>query len=72
MKANEVISSNISTGILQVRALETIESNKKVGNPSITPAPNVIYQSGKSIVLSPGFEVTKKSTFKASIVGCPD
>jgi surface protein len=72
MKANKVISSNISTGILQVRALETIESNKKVGNPSITPAPNVIYQSGKSIVLSPGFEVTKKSTFKASIVGCPD
>jgi surface protein len=73
MKANEVISTNISTGSSQVLALETIVSNKKVGNPSVTPAPNVIYQSGKSILLSPGFEVSTKSIFKAFIQNtCPE
>jgi hypothetical protein len=69
VKANEVISSNISTGTSQVRALETIQSDKKIGDTNVTPAPNVIFQSGKSILLSPGFEVTTESIFKAQIQG---
>jgi hypothetical protein len=73
VKANEVISSNISTGTSQVRALETIQSDKKIGDTNVTPAPNVIFQSGKSILLSPGFEVTTESVFKAIIqITCPD
>ena len=69
VKVNEVISSNISTGTSQVHALETIQSDKKIGDMNVTPAPNVIFQSGKSILLSPGFEVTTKSIFKAQIQG---
>jgi hypothetical protein len=73
VKANEVISSNISTGTSQVRALETIQSDKKIGDTNVTPAPNVIFQSGKSILLSPGFEVTTESVFKAIIqITCPE
>jgi hypothetical protein len=73
VKANEVISSDISTGTSQVRALETIQSDKKIGDTNVTPAPNVIFQSGKSILLSPGFEVTTESVFKAIIqITCPD
>jgi hypothetical protein len=73
VKVNEVISSNISTGTSEVRALETIQSDKKIGDTNVTPAPNVIFQSGKSILLSPGFEVTAESIFKAIIqITCPD
>jgi Concanavalin A-like lectin/glucanases superfamily/Bacterial Ig-like domain len=67
---NVMVNNDINTGIEKVKALERIESNKKVGDINFSPAPNVSYEAGKSIELKPGFVVEKNSTFKAEIKGC--
>ena len=67
---NVVVSNNVTTGTERVKATETIESDKKIGNPNFTPAPAVSYEAGKAIVLKPGFVAEKWSTFKAEIKGC--
>ncbi len=69
-QANAVVDLNISTGKSITKAVSSIESDKKIGNPNFTPAPNVTYEAGNSILLKPGFVVEKWSTFKAEIKGC--
>jgi hypothetical protein len=68
--ANLQVASNITTGTEKVKAVNTIISNKKIGSPDFTPAPNIIYEAGNSILLKPGFSVEKYSTFKAEIKVC--
>jgi hypothetical protein len=65
-----VVANNIATGKERVKATGTITSDKKVGSPNFTPAPNVIYEAGKSITLLPGFTAEKWSTFRAAIKTC--
>ncbi|MBA4849384.1 ELWxxDGT repeat protein [Emticicia sp. BO119] len=67
---NVVVNANITTGKGQTKAVETIESAKKIGSPSYSPSPNISYEAGKSIVLKPGFVVEAGSVFKAEIKGC--
>lgn len=67
---NVVVTNNISTGKSVVKAVNTIVSNKSVGNPNVTPAPNVIYEAGNSITLAPGFVAQGTAVFKAEIKGC--
>jgi ELWxxDGT repeat protein len=64
------VSSNISTGTELVKAVDTIESDKKIGDPDFTPAPVVTFEAGKSILLKPGFVADARSVFKAEIKGC--
>ncbi|MBA4852222.1 ELWxxDGT repeat protein [Emticicia sp. BO119] len=64
------VSANISTGTELVKAVDTIESNKKIGDPDFTPAPVVTFEAGKSILLKPGFVADSRSVFKAEIKGC--
>ncbi|RYU92762.1 right-handed parallel beta-helix repeat-containing protein [Emticicia agri] len=64
------VTNNVSTGVVLVKVAQTIESNKKVGNPAFTPMPNVTYQAGGSIVLNPGFVVEAGAVFKAEIQVC--
>jgi ELWxxDGT repeat protein len=64
------VSSNISTGTELVKAVNTIESDKKIGDPDFTPAPVVTFEAGKSILLKPGFVADSRSVFKAEIKGC--
>ncbi|MFD0878213.1 3-coathanger stack domain-containing protein, partial [Massilia pinisoli] len=59
-----------STGVERTKAILALESSKKIGEPDYTPAPNVCYEAGKSIVLKPGFVVEKYSVFSAEIRGC--
>jgi len=65
-----VVTSDITTGTELIKALNTIESNKKVGDASVTPSPNVTFEAGKSIMLKSGFVAEKGSTFLAEIKGC--
>jgi ELWxxDGT repeat protein len=65
-----VVSRNISTGDSRVKAVNSIESDKKVGDPNFTPSPSVTYEAGKSIVLKPGFVAEKGAIFKAEIKTC--
>ncbi|RYU96680.1 ELWxxDGT repeat protein [Emticicia agri] len=65
-----VVSTNISTGTEQVKAVNSIESNKKIGDPDFSPAPIVTFEAGKSILLKPGFVADSRSVFKAEIKGC--
>jgi ELWxxDGT repeat protein len=67
---NVVVNANITTGKGQTKAVESIESAKKIGSPSYSPSPNISYEAGKSIVLKPGFVVEAGSVFKAEIKGC--
>ncbi len=67
---NVVVSNNITTGKEQLKATDTITSDKKIGDANFTPAPNVIYEAGKSITLLPGFTAERWSTFKAEIKTC--
>jgi hypothetical protein len=69
---NKIVNANISIGKEYVKAVQTIESNKKVGDPNITPAPNVVYEAGNAIYLNPGFKTTTPSTFSARIKTCPN
>ena len=47
------------------------ESNDQINSISkISPVSNIVYDSQKSILLNPGFEVLPGSTFKAIIDGC--
>jgi hypothetical protein len=68
--SNEIVASNVDTGKSLTKAINTIESNKKVGKIDITPGSNVIYEAGNAIVLLPGFAVEKHSVFKAEIKKC--
>lgn len=65
-----VVSTNITTGLEQIKALNTIESAMKIGDPDFTPAPVVSFDAGKSITLKPGFVADARSVFKAEIKGC--
>jgi hypothetical protein len=69
---NKTVGANISTGKEFVKAVQTIESSKKVGNSAVTPAPNVIYEAGNAILLKPGFEASNSSTISARIKTCPN
>jgi hypothetical protein len=68
--ANVQINANVTTGTEKVKAVNTIESDKKIGSPNFTPAPIVTYEAGNSILLKPGFSTEKYSTFKAEIKTC--
>ncbi|RFS17744.1 ELWxxDGT repeat protein [Emticicia sp. C21] len=68
--ANTVVSAHIATGTNDIKALDTIESSKKVGDPNYSPSANVSFQAGKSITLNPGFVAEYRSTFKAEIQAC--
>lgn len=65
-----IVNSNIATGKETLKAANTIQSSKKIGDPNFTPAPYVIFEAGNSITLLPGFAVDKLSVFSASIKGC--
>ncbi|SOE22909.1 Right handed beta helix region [Spirosomataceae bacterium TFI 002] len=67
---NVTVTNNVSTGKAIVKAVNTIEANKKVGDPNVTPAPNVIYEAGNSILLQPGFVAQGAAVFKAEIKVC--
>ncbi|MFY7908925.1 MAG: hypothetical protein ACOVO2_05215, partial [Emticicia sp.] len=45
--ANVNVNANVITGVEKVKATETIESDKKVGDAAFTPSPNVSYEAGK-------------------------
>jgi hypothetical protein len=66
-----VVGSNVTTGVEKVKAVERIQSNKRIGDVSFTPAPNVTYEAGRSIELQPGFVVDAFSVFSAQIKTCP-
>lgn len=68
--SNVNVSSNVITGVEKVKATDSIESDKKVGDGTFTPAPNVIYEAGKSILLKPGFVAERNTIFKAEIKTC--
>jgi hypothetical protein len=67
---NVVVTNNVSTGIERVKAILALESSRKIGEPDYTPAPNVSFEAGRSILLKPGFVVERFSTFSAMIRGC--
>ncbi|MCR9063534.1 MAG: right-handed parallel beta-helix repeat-containing protein [Cytophagales bacterium] len=69
-QSNVVINSDITTGKSYVKAVNTINTNRRVGSPNFTPSPNVLYEAGNSIVLTPGFIADEGSVFKAEIKGC--
>jgi hypothetical protein len=56
---------NVNTTAQKFESSELIAANNKLQFTS-----NTIYDSGKSIILSPGFGVEKGSIFKAQIDGC--
>ncbi|WP_162628162.1 right-handed parallel beta-helix repeat-containing protein [Arcticibacterium luteifluviistationis] len=60
----------ITTGKARIKASETIESTKLVGDSNFTPAPHVIYEAGKSIELKPGFSTGHATVFRAEIKVC--
>lgn len=64
------MSTNITTGTEFIKAANSIESDKKIGDPDFTPAPVVTFEAGKSITLKPGFMADSRSVFKAEIKGC--
>jgi ELWxxDGT repeat protein len=68
--ATATVTKNISTGTSQVKAVNTIEADKKVGDPNYTPSPKVSYEAGKSILLKPGFVAEAGTVFKAEIKTC--
>ncbi|WP_158561220.1 ELWxxDGT repeat protein [Emticicia sp. C21] len=65
-----VMSANITTGNELIKAVNSIESNKKIGDPDFSPAPIVTFEAGKSILLKPGFVADAKTVFTAQIKGC--
>lgn len=69
-QTNVVVNKNTSTERVIIRAIDTLESDKKVGTVNFTPSANVIYEAGKSITLKPGFIAEKHSVFKAEIKTC--
>ncbi|MBA4851276.1 3-coathanger stack domain-containing protein [Emticicia sp. BO119] len=69
-QTNTTVTNHTSTGIERIKAILTLESSKKIGEPDYTPAPNVSFEAGNSITLKPGFVVEKHSVFSAVIKGC--
>lgn len=67
---NVIVSNNITTGTDKVKAVKTIESDKRIGSPSFTSAPSVVHEAGNAIILKPGFIADSWSTFSASIKAC--
>ncbi len=67
---NVIVAGHVLTGVVIVKAIQTIESDKEIGDGSSAPMPNVTYQAGNSILLNPGFMVEKGAVFKAEIQGC--
>ncbi|MFY7909721.1 MAG: endo-1,4-beta-xylanase, partial [Emticicia sp.] len=65
-----VVANDLSTGTQQVKAVQSIQSAKKIGDLAYQTQPNVGYVAGNSINLLPGFQVTSGSVFKAEIIGC--
>jgi hypothetical protein len=69
-QTNVMVTNHIATGAEKIKALLTLESSKKIGEPDFTPAPNVSFEAGGSITLKPGFVAERFSTFSAVIRGC--
>ncbi|RYU95436.1 Ig-like domain-containing protein [Emticicia agri] len=67
---NVVVANNVSTGVEHVKAILTLQSSRKIGEPDFTPAPNVTFEAGKSILLKPGFVAERHTTFTAEIKTC--
>ena len=67
---NLVVNNNIATGKEILKAVNTLQSSKKIGDPNFTPSPYVIFEAGNSITLLPGFIADKSSIFSASIKSC--
>jgi surface protein len=67
---NLAVATNISTGKERFKAVQTLTSNKKVGDANFTPGANVIYEAGGAIILEPGFTAEKWSVFRAEIKTC--
>jgi hypothetical protein len=65
-----VVANDFSTGTQQVKAVQSIQSAKKVGDLTYSTQPNVSYTAGRAISLEPGFQITNGSVFKAEISGC--
>ncbi|WP_435353921.1 beta strand repeat-containing protein [Emticicia sp. SJ17W-69] len=63
-------ADNVSTGSVKFQVTESITSNSIIGETSVIPKPNVLYQAGKSIIMQPGFSITAGSVFNAKIQGC--
>lgn len=57
---------DIPLGNVEYRALENIHSQSKV----LDPLSNILYSSGKSVILSPGFTTQAGAVFEAKIEGC--
>jgi len=68
--ANATQTNDIVTGQRVLKATQTLESTRKIGDPDFTPGANVTFESGKSILLKPGFVAEKRSTFSAVIKAC--
>lgn len=67
---NAVVTNNIATGVERIKAVLALESSRNIGEPDYTPAPNVSFEAGRSILLKPGFVAERHSTFKAEIKAC--
>ncbi|MCP9763291.1 3-coathanger stack domain-containing protein [Lacihabitans soyangensis] len=67
---NDCHNSPIYSGFL-TNTKSKFESNDQINSiTKISPVSNIVYDSQKSILLNPGFEVLPGSTFKAVIDGC--
>jgi hypothetical protein len=64
------VTKNISSGENKFKALNAIESSKKIGDPNFSLSANVSFEAGNSITLQPGFVAEKNSIFRAEIKGC--
>ncbi len=65
-----VMSTNITIGNEIIKSVNSIESDKKIGDPNFSPSPVVTFEAGKSILLKPGFVADSRSVFTAQIKGC--
>ncbi|RFS17783.1 ELWxxDGT repeat protein [Emticicia sp. C21] len=69
-ETNTIVTRNVSTGESTVKAVNKIESAKKVGDINYTPGPRVSFEAGNSILLKPGFAAEKSAVFTAQIKAC--
>ncbi|RFS18431.1 S-layer family protein [Emticicia sp. C21] len=63
--ATKSLTANVNTGTITEQASILINANNKITSPA-----NVTYNSGKAILLNPGFESREGSVFKAQIQSC--
>jgi hypothetical protein len=58
-----VSPTNNLTGTSTKKAVDSINASNKISSPA-----NVVYQAGKSVVLTPGFE--SSAVFRAEVKSC--